>query len=233
MKTIPQDPPPIPANEASPPPSSRRGTVLIIEPDANLARTLEAQLTKDGFDVLVAETGHGGQYLADQQQIDLVLLDRNLTDASSIELLRDLRSSPNPCEVIVTTVDPTVEIFVESLEAGAFDLLAKPFRHPKLVTAKVNNAVSKVRAERTRDAQSPDIQRREAPAAPAVDETPDNHPTTRLPNQAAADIRFTEETSRALRYNRPLTVALLSIDKLGAVHETIGDTAADAVWHRM
>ena len=252
-----------PASDVAPPPlaaatRSSRGTVLVIDTDPDVAQLLEVRLARDGYDVLLAETGDGGLHLADQQLVDVVLLDRNLADRSSLELLRSLRSTPTPCEVIVMTVDPTVEIFVEALEAGAFDLVVKPFSHLSLVTAKVRNAADKVRAERARDELSAKLEELATQAAPttapldAASATPTTDaqehdappaepagrgsiefsgvdPVTRLPNRAAADRRFYEETSRALRYGRPLTVAFLSLDHLDAIVETAGHPGLDAV----
>ncbi|MEO1335460.1 MAG: diguanylate cyclase [Myxococcota bacterium] len=229
---------PEPIQDTALPTVPGRGTVLIIEPDNDVAKALENHLTQAGYDILVAETGHGGQYLADQQQVDLVLLDRGLGDASSIDLLRELRSSPHPCEVIMMTADPTIEIFVEALDAGAFDLLVKPFSHLTLVTAKINNAVTKVQAERARDKLASLLQafrqtEQRPSSATGTLEVPGPHSTTQLPNRAAAEIRFAEETSRALRYNRPLAVVLISIDKIDSVLEIAGSATADAVMQKV
>ena len=220
-----------------------RGTVLLIEPDADVARMLEVRLAREGYDVLMAETGQGGQYLVDQHTVDLILLDRNLNDAS-LELLQQLRSTPNPCEVIMMTADPTVEIFVEALDAGAFDLVVKPFSNLKLVTSKVRNAVAKVQAERTRDelaAKLDAFESAEVPTLTGAAETGDASddptvvsdvdPVTQLPSWRAAERRFAEETSRALRYDRPMTIILLSVDKLETVIEIAGSEAMDQVLH--
>lgn len=205
------------------------GGVLIIEPDSDVGRMLDVRLSREGYDILLAETGQGGVYLANQHLIDVVLLDRNLPDASNLDLLRQLRSTPNPCEVIVMTVDPTVEIFVEALDAGAFDLVIKPFSNLKLVTAKVANAIAKVRAERARDELAARLsvlaERDRVPGAawaPGVFDGID--PVTGLPNRKAAEARFTQETTRALRYGRPLSVVYLLVDKLDKVID-VGDNA--------
>lgn len=221
---------------ASPHAARPRGCVLVIEPDADVARMLEVRLAREGYDVLAAETGQGGQYLADQQLVDLVLLDRNLSDMASLDLLRQLRASPSPCEVIMMTVDPTIEIFVEALDAGAFDLVVKPFSNLKLVTAKVRNAVGKVQAERARDelaARLLDAEQASASVPTEVVLPPPGRSgrdtITGLPDWVAADHRFQEETARALRYSRPLTVVFLSVERLDAVIEAGGADAMEEV----
>ncbi len=218
------------SNEVTEAVSEPSGLVLIIEPDADVAKMLEVRLARERYDVLIAETGQGGKYMADLHSVDLVLLDRNLPDASSVEMVRHLRSTPSPCEVIVMTVDPTVEIFVEALDAGAFDLVVMPFSNLKLVTAKVRNAVQKVRAERACDELTAELADRphRADERAAVPMHPDIDPVTGLPNRQIADLRFQSETSRALRYNRPLTVVLISVDRLDAVVQTAGAEAANA-----
>ena len=207
-----------------------RGTVLVIESDADVARILEVDLAREGYRVLLSQTTEDGLRLAEQHRVHVVLIDRLLSTSARIESLLELR----PIEVIVMTTDPTVEIFVEALDAGAFDLLVKPFSSPKLIAAKVHNAVAKVKAERERDELtlqlaalrgSRDSTSDGLPTRPAVE--PGIDPVTGLPDAAGANKRFRQETQRALRYDRPLTLVLISVDELDAVVELAGTDGAD------
>ena len=222
----------------------RRGRVLIIESDTDIATLLETRLTREPgrYEIWTAETAQGGLYLADQHAVDVALLARDLPDADSMRVLKALRSTPTPCEVIVMTVDPTVEIFVQALDAGAFDLVVKPFSNLTLVTAKLANAVAKVHAERecirlrarlaaletgdgdgVRAVVDAPLARAESPLSSTID----IDPVTGLANRGAAELRFREETSRALRYDRPLAVVFISVDRLDHVIEADGYEAAD------
>lgn len=216
------------------------GDVLIVDSDDNVARLLEARLARDGHRVSVFRSGRETAALdRTATAVDVAIVDRNLPGVSGLDVMAHLRKHFEPIEVIVTSVDPTVERTVEAMNAGAFDLVAKPFSNLKLVTHKVDKAVAKVRAERhlrawARALPPPgDSDRTEAaeslPSNFDLNDMSGIDPLTGLPNRRAAEQRFRTETSRALRYDRPLCVALCNIDDLGAVVDRFGREVADGV----
>lgn len=218
------------------------GRVLLVEPDEDIARMLEVRLARDGHEVVLARTGQEALRMTLTEDLDVALVDRKLQDIDALELMRQLQQQFAPFETILMTVDPTVELFVEALEAGAFDMVVKPFSNLKLVTAKVDKAVGKVQAERDRNelARMLHQQTQGGQPLPTQEEEPlptnidldgmsGVDPLTGLPNRRASEERFRTETARALRYDRPLCVALASIDGLDAVVERFGHDVADGV----
>ena len=218
------------------------GRVLLVEPDEDIARMLEVRLAREGHEVVRARTGQEALRLVLTEDLDIALVARQLHDLPALELMKQLQQQFAPFETLLMTVDPTVELFVEALEAGAFDMLVKPFANLRLVTAKVDKAVSKVQAERDRNelarmlhqqtaGEGSKAQAEEEPLPPAIDLDGMSgvDPLTGLPNRRAADDRFRTETSRALRYDRPLCIALASIDDLDVVVARYGSDVADGV----
>ena len=218
------------------------GRVLLVEPDEDIARMLEVRLARDGHEVVLARTGQEALRMTLTEDLDVALVDRKLQDIDALELMRQLQQQFAPFETILMTVDPTVELFVEALEAGAYDMVVKPFANLKLVTAKVDKAVSKVQAERDRNelakmlhaqtkggGKPPQAEEEPLPSAIDLDGMSGVDPLTGLPNRKAAEDRFRTETARALRYDRPLCIALASIDDLDAVVERHGHDVADGV----
>lgn len=236
------------------------GKVLVVEPDADIARMLEVRLAREGHELLIAETGRAALNLAAQEVVDAALIDRNVADLSCFELLEKLRAAHRPFEALLMSVDPSPDVLLRALEAGAFDVLAKPFTNLKIVTSKLKSAIGKVRAERDRDelahmlaAQTQDLVAREIeaersghhashekerPGEDAVEDTVSGFdlnglsgtdPITGLPNRRAAEDRFKKETARALRYDRPLCIALSSVDGLELVLERFGREVAEGV----
>ncbi len=221
------------------------GRVLLVEPDEDIARMLEVRLAREGHDVVLARTGQEALRVVLTQDLDIALIDRKLQDLGALDLMRQLQDQFAPFETILMTVDPTVELFVEGLDAGAFDMVIKPFANLKLVTCKVDKAVAKVQAERDRNELAKMLHQQtsgisNAPASTPAEEEPmitaidlngmsGVDPLTGLPNKQAADERFRVETARALRYDRPLCVALASIDDLDAVVGNFGHDVADGV----
>jgi diguanylate cyclase (GGDEF)-like protein len=231
------------------------GKVLVVEPDPDIARMLEVRLAREGHEVLIADTGKLAITTSEQEVIDVALVDKNVADANAFEIIQQLKNMQKPFEALLMSVDPSPELLVKALDHGAFDLVVKPFTNLKIVTAKLKNAVSKVRAERDRDelahmlaAQTQDLAAREIEAERAgpqgdkelppeeelpvgldLDDMSGTDPLTGLPNRKAAEDRFRKETARALRYDRPLCVALGSIDELETVIDRFGAEVADGV----
>ena len=105
-------------------------TILIIEDEPDLIRTVAYNLQKEGFSTRTAETGSAGLDLAFQEPIpDLVLLDLMLPDTTGTEVCRTLRADPRTAKVPVIMVTARGEEVdrVVGFEVGADDYVVKPF----------------------------------------------------------------------------------------------------------
>jgi nitrogen regulation protein NR(I) len=101
--------------------------VLIVDDEPNLRRILQAQLTRDGYDVLTADDGEQGLHLLGEHHIDLIVTDLKMPKVDGMQLLREaLREQPD-LPVVMITAHGTVDTAVEALKIGAFDYLTKPF----------------------------------------------------------------------------------------------------------
>ncbi len=101
--------------------------VLIVDDEPNLRKILAAQLSRDGYDVLLAEDGEQGLALLRENHIDLVVTDLKMPKVDGMTLLREaLRESPD-LPIVMITAHGTVDTAVEALKLGAFDYLTKPF----------------------------------------------------------------------------------------------------------
>lgn len=66
--------------------------VLIIEDDAFLLDLEAAKIKKNGYDVIVAQTGEEGMKKISEQGVDIVLLDLLLPNFDGFEILSKIRS---------------------------------------------------------------------------------------------------------------------------------------------
>ncbi len=104
-----------------------RKQVLIVDDEPNLRKILAAQLSRDGYEVLLAEDGEQGLSLLREHHIDLVVTDLKMPKVEGMMLLREaLRESPE-LPIVMITAHGTVDTAVEALKLGAFDYLTKPF----------------------------------------------------------------------------------------------------------
>jgi nitrogen regulation protein NR(I) len=101
--------------------------VLIVDDEPNLRKILAAQLSRDGYDVLLAEDGEEGLATLREHHIDLVITDLRMPKVDGMTLLREaLREDPD-LPIVMITAHGTVDTAVEALKTGAFDYLTKPF----------------------------------------------------------------------------------------------------------
>jgi nitrogen regulation protein NR(I) len=101
--------------------------VLIVDDEPNLRKILAAQLSRDGYDVLLAEDGEQGLALLREHHIDLVVTDLKMPKVDGMTLLREALTEQPELPIVMITAHGTVDTAVEALKLGAFDYLTKPF----------------------------------------------------------------------------------------------------------
>lgn len=101
--------------------------ILIVEDELRLAEVIKKGLAEDGFAVDIAHDGEEGEYLAESENYDLILLDVMLPKIDGIALCKKLREMNIQIPVLMLTAKATLEDKVAGLDSGADDYLAKPF----------------------------------------------------------------------------------------------------------
>lgn len=107
--------------------------VLVVEDDPNLRQSLVEALRREGY--LVSEAGDGNAALAvlGGQDVELVLLDRDLPGLDGDAVCRTLIALRHPARVLMLTAAGTLADRVAGLDLGADDYLAKPFAFTELL----------------------------------------------------------------------------------------------------
>jgi len=114
-------------------------TLLVVEDDDATRTFLADNLTADGHEVLVADCAADALRLLETKFPDVVVLDIGLPDASGLEVVRRVREADG----IASRANPAVPILVLSgrcgeldrvraFEAGADDMVGKPFSYAEL-----------------------------------------------------------------------------------------------------
>ncbi len=102
--------------------------ILVVDDVPTNAKLLEARLTADYYDVLVAHDGVEALRIINDEQPDIVLLDVMMPGMNGFEVCRRIKSNPRSQHipvVMVTALDQT-EDRIKGLDAGADDFLTKP-----------------------------------------------------------------------------------------------------------
>lgn len=110
-------------------------TILFIDDEEDILKSLSADLTHRGYRVLTTPDGSHALDLMEKESVDLVLLDLYLTGLSGMEVLGRLKSLDPALPVIILTGNAQVATAVAAMKAGADDLLSKPFANEELALA--------------------------------------------------------------------------------------------------
>jgi DNA-binding response OmpR family regulator len=106
--------------------------VLVVEDEPVLLETLAYNLSRQGYEVSQAITGHEALEVARQEQPDLIVLDVMLPGIDGFEVCRILRQDSNVPILMLTARDDVVDKVV-GLEVGADDYMTKPFSMRELL----------------------------------------------------------------------------------------------------
>ena len=110
--------------------------ILVVDDDTNICELLRLYLTKEGYQVTVANDGEEGLEKFNQVKPDMVLLDVMMPRMDGLEVCRRIRSLQGgaaqvPVLMLTAKGDPMDRII--GLELGADDYLPKPFEPRELL----------------------------------------------------------------------------------------------------
>jgi two-component system phosphate regulon response regulator PhoB len=109
--------------------------ILIIEDEPDIRKTLEYNISREGYKVVCASSLSEGKEQINSSDFSLILLDLMLPDGSGLDLCREIKSdkdkSPTPI-IILTAKDDEVDKVV-GFELGADDYVTKPFSVRELI----------------------------------------------------------------------------------------------------
>lgn len=100
--------------------------VLVVDDELIQRKVAVRQLEKLGFDSDAVETAAEALELLQKKDFDVVLLDVQMTDMSGLEALPLIRKLQDAPEVIMLTLDKSLESGIAAMRGGAYDYLTKP-----------------------------------------------------------------------------------------------------------
>jgi len=107
--------------------------ILIAEDELRISSFIEKGLTAAGFTTVTVRAGTDALEYALTGRFDLLVLDIGLPGIDGYEVLRRLRGEQSTLPVIVLTARDSAEDTLSSLQGGANDYMAKPFRFDELL----------------------------------------------------------------------------------------------------
>ena len=114
----------------------RGGTVLLVDDEQKIRRTLGQALRADGHDVLDAESVSEARRRLAERNVDVLIVDNLMPDATGLDLIRELVGSTQEMDrpqILMMTAHATIESAIEAMKLGALDYLQKPFEVDELL----------------------------------------------------------------------------------------------------
>ncbi|MGA2624421.1 MAG: sigma-54 dependent transcriptional regulator [Bacteroidota bacterium] len=106
---------------------THRGTILVIDDEPNVLKTLKIGLDAIGFKT----EGFGNPLDAleriQEQFFNIALIDLMMEPVDGMQVLREIRAKSPETTCVIVTAHGSIDSAVEAIKQGAFDFLQKPF----------------------------------------------------------------------------------------------------------
>lgn len=106
--------------------------VLVVDDDPFLRDLLYRYLTRQGYEVAVAETGAEAMACLKENPFHVALIDIVLVEMTGIELVDQITPQYPEMILIMMTGHPSLETVLQALKKGVQDYLIKPFKLDQL-----------------------------------------------------------------------------------------------------
>jgi DNA-binding NtrC family response regulator len=140
-------------------PTTRHGTILVIDDEEIMREILETLLTREGYEVRLASSGAEGLEMARALPVDAAIVDIMMPGIDGIATLDELKRIDDDLAVIMITAYASIESAISAMKSGAFDYITKPFKNDEVVVV-VRNAMERRRLVHENRALRQNIQER-------------------------------------------------------------------------
>jgi DNA-binding NtrC family response regulator len=100
--------------------------VLFVDDDKDILFIVEKYLSRQGYNVTVADNGIEALGLVKQREFDIVFTDFKMPEFDGLELLTAIKEYRPETEVVIVTGYGTMESAVKAMKFGSYDYIQKP-----------------------------------------------------------------------------------------------------------
>ena len=132
-----------------------KGNLLVVDDDLNVRQTMEAFLSRQGYEVRCAPNGETALMFAHEDPPELILLDIRLPDLDGFQVCRRLKEGQQTNSIPVIFISALNEVadIVRGFAAGGLDYVTKPFQSGELL-ARVETHLTLKRLQMQVEAQN-------------------------------------------------------------------------------
>ncbi len=203
-----------------------KARILLVEDSKSQAEVTREFLEKNGYEVDWVEEGKSAIMKARTQTVDIILLDYVLPDINGNEVCRWLKLNQNTrgIPIIMITTRSSTKDKVSSLEAGADDILPKPYNEIELNARIYACLRTKALQDELRQKNQQLEEMLERVEILAITD-----PLTGLFNRRRCENVLEKEFNRTVRYRTSLSSLMIDIDHFKKVNDAYGHRVGDSV----
>jgi two-component system, cell cycle response regulator len=181
--------------------------VLVVDDEEIICTLFAAMLGHYGrYHVVTTTDGRQVMDILRREPFDVMLLDMSMPAISGLDVLRQVTQAFEELPVIIVTGHGSIEIAVESMQAGAADFVTKPVP-AAVLHLRIQKALEHARTRRLASTDG----------------------LTEVYNHRTFQERLSQEIARADRYRRPLSVLMIDVDHFKVYNDTCGHPQGDIV----
>jgi diguanylate cyclase (GGDEF)-like protein len=181
--------------------------VLVVDDEEIICTLFAAMLGHYGrYHVVTTTDGRQVMDILRREPFDVMLLDMAMPAISGLEVLRQVTQAFEELPVIIVTGHGSIEIAVESMQAGAADFVTKPVP-AAVLHLRIQKALEHARTRRLASTDG----------------------LTEVYNHRTFQERLAQEVARANRYSRPLSLLMIDVDHFKVYNDTYGHPQGDIV----
>ena len=181
--------------------------VLVVDDEEIICTLFAAMLGHYGrYHVVTTTDGRQVIDILRREPVDVMLLDMSMPAISGLDVLRQVTQAFEELPVIIVTGHGSIEIAVESMQAGAADFVTKPVP-AAVLHLRIQKALEHARTRRLASTDG----------------------LTQVYNHRTFQERLGQEIARANRYSRPLSLLMIDVDHFKLYNDTYGHPQGDIV----
>lgn len=104
--------------------------ILLVDDDPNCLDAIDQIMRRDGYETFPVGEGQSAVNVVIKNHIDLAIIDFNLPDMDGLHVIYEIKRLRPGIPVILMTAEPSKEVRLASLEAGAYSFIPKPINIP-------------------------------------------------------------------------------------------------------
>ena len=107
--------------------------IMVVEDDPNTRKLMQAILSQNGYDVILAENGEDALEVLDKKHVDLIVLDIMMPKMDGYQFTEILRDSNFDLPILMVTAKETPQDKRKGFIIGTDDYMVKPFDEEELI----------------------------------------------------------------------------------------------------